>query len=115
MKPMPRIRRRIQKTVAFALYVTRSIASRRKLDEFTDSSPTVRALLAAADDRFSSDERRAFVVIEREREKLYARRDNYMWSIENAADPRSAPPPERQIVGNSARKASTKPHWGRFL
>ena len=115
MKPMPRIRRRIQKTVAFALHATRSIASRRKLDEFTASSPTVRALLAAADDRFSSDERRAFAVIEREREKLYARRDDYMWSIENAADPRSAPPPERHIVGDSAQKASTKPHWGRFL
>ena len=115
MKPIPQIRRRIQKTVALALHATRSIASRRKLDEFTASSPTVRALLAAADDRFSSDERRAFAVIESEREKLYARRDDYTYSIENPADPRSARPPKRQIVGDSAQKTSTKPHWGRFL
>jgi predicted O-methyltransferase YrrM len=115
MRPMARIRSRFEKTLELALHVARAVADRRELARLAETSPTARALLAVAYRRFTSEERRTFAAIERVRAQLYDRRDDYVWSVENPVNPASVPAAETQIVGEWARKSSTRPHWGRLL
>ncbi len=111
----PRIRSRVGKIASLAVHGVRAYRLRHELEALSGSSAVARALLAVAHDRFTAGERRVFADIDRERARIYARKDAFEWRVEDPVDPSTLPAPVLQIVGTWARLSSVKPHWGRLL
>jgi predicted O-methyltransferase YrrM len=106
---------RVQKLVSVALHAARSARARRRIEALAGGSAVARAILAVLRDRFTEEERRVLRAIDEERQRLAARNDEIVWSIEDPIDAAAAPAPARQRVGPSVTLTAVRPTWGILL
>jgi hypothetical protein len=82
-----KIRSRWTKLGELLSHGSRSVGSRRRLEVLEPQSAVARAILAVARDDFAAHERAVFAEIEKLRQRVYSRRDTFLWEIERAVDP----------------------------